>query len=45
MKILVSSGYSEEETLRLFNGQNVSGFVQKSYTAKGLAATVKLAIG
>lgn len=38
----MSSGYSESETLPLFQGQRVSGFTQKSYTSKGLAEKVKL---
>jgi len=38
--IVVSSGYSEEEAMRLFRGQRVSGFLQKPYTATRLAELV-----
>ncbi len=41
VKVLVSSGYSESETMTLFNGQRVSGFIQKPYTGAGLAEKVK----
>ena len=37
VKVVVSSGYSEAETMALFKGQRVSGFIQKPYTAAGLA--------
>jgi PAS domain S-box-containing protein len=45
VKVLVSSGYSEAETMTLFKGQQVSGFIQKPYTVKGLAETVKDCLG
>jgi DNA-binding NarL/FixJ family response regulator len=41
IKVLVSSGYSESETMTLFKGQRVSGFIQKPYTGVGLAEQVK----
>jgi PAS domain S-box-containing protein len=41
VKVLVSSGYSESETMALFKGQRVSGFIQKPYTGAGLAEKVK----
>jgi PAS domain S-box-containing protein len=41
VKALVSSGYSEAETLTMFQGQRVSGFIQKPYTSKGIAEKVK----
>jgi DNA-binding NarL/FixJ family response regulator len=44
MKVLVSSGYSEDETLRLFHGQQVSGFIQKPYTSSRLVEKIKSAI-
>ncbi len=43
-KVIVSSGYSETETMVLFRGQQVSGFIQKPYTSIGLAEKVKLAL-
>jgi CheY-like chemotaxis protein len=45
VKVVVSSGYSEAETMTLFKGQQVSGFIQKPYTVKGLAETVKDCLG
>jgi CheY-like chemotaxis protein len=41
VKIVVSSGYNESEAMTLFDGQRVSGFIQKPYTSYGIAATVK----
>ena len=41
IKVLVSSGYSESETMTLFKGQRVSGFIQKPYTGADLAEKVK----
>jgi PAS domain S-box-containing protein len=41
VKVLVSSGYSESETMTLFKGQTVSGFIQKPYTGTSLAEKVK----
>jgi PAS domain S-box-containing protein len=45
IKILVSSGYSESETMGQFKGHQVSGFVQKPFSGTGLAEKVKLSIG
>jgi CheY-like chemotaxis protein len=45
VKVMVSSGYSEAETMTLFQGQRVSGFIQKPYTVKDLAEKVKICIG
>jgi len=44
-KFLISSGYSEAEAMRLFQGQTVAGFIQKPYTSKRLAEHLKTAIG
>jgi two-component system, cell cycle sensor histidine kinase and response regulator CckA len=41
VKIVVSSGYSEADAMRLFAGQRVSGFLQKPFTPAGLAKKVK----
>ena len=45
VKVVLSSGYSEAETMPLFQGQPVSGFIQKPYTSKGLAEKVKACLG
>jgi PAS domain S-box-containing protein len=44
VKVLVSSGYSETEAMTMFEGQTVSGFIQKPYTAARIADTVKLVL-
>jgi DNA-binding NtrC family response regulator len=44
VKVIISSGFSEAQTMALFRGQQVSGFVQKPYTSTGLAEKVKLAL-
>ena len=44
LKVIVSSGYSEAEALRLFHGARVSGFIQKPYTFRDLARAVKSAL-
>ncbi len=41
VKVLVSSGYGESEAMTLFEGQPVSGFIQKPYTLKGVAEKVR----
>ena len=43
--VVVSSGYSETETMRFFHGQAVSGFIQKPYTSRQLVEIVKTVIG
>ena len=45
VKVLVSSGYSEDETMTVFGGQRVTGFIQKPYTSKGIAEKVNVCIG
>ncbi|HCC56223.1 MAG TPA: hypothetical protein DEQ47_02995 [Solibacterales bacterium] len=42
--VIVSSGYSEAETIRLFSGQTISGFLQKPYTSTRLAEEIKRAL-
>ena len=41
LSVVVSSGYSEAETMTLFEGQHVAGFLQKPYTSNELAGKVK----
>jgi DNA-binding NtrC family response regulator len=40
LEVVVSSGYGEEQAMRLFAGQHVSGFIQKPYTADRLLEKV-----
>jgi CheY-like chemotaxis protein len=44
IKVVLSSGYSEAATLTLFEGQHISGFIQKPYTASVIAEKVKGAL-
>jgi hypothetical protein len=41
----MSSGYGESETMILFPGQQVAGFIQKPYTPKDLAEKVRACLG
>ena len=43
--VILSSGFSESEALRRFEGKGIAGFVQKPYKAVQLAEKVKLALG
>jgi two-component system, cell cycle sensor histidine kinase and response regulator CckA len=45
VKVLVSSGYGEAESMKVFRGQRVAGFIQKPYTSSQLAETVMSVIG
>ncbi len=44
VNVLVSSGYAETETMALFKGHRVSGFVQKPYASRHLVEKVKSAL-
>jgi hypothetical protein len=44
VKVLVSSGYSELETMKAFPGPRVPGFFQKPYSSRGLAEKVRSAM-
>jgi two-component system, cell cycle sensor histidine kinase and response regulator CckA len=41
LRVILSSGYNEVEAIRRFQGQGLSGFLQKPYTAERLAEKVK----
>jgi signal transduction histidine kinase/CheY-like chemotaxis protein len=45
VRVVVSSGYSEAEMMRLFAGQRISGLIQKPFTSTRLAEKVKIALG
>ena len=45
VKVVLSSGYNEAETMALFKGRQVAGFIQKPYTSSRLAEKVKTALG
>ena len=45
VRVLLSSGYNETEALERFAGEGLAGFIQKPYTATGLAESVKHVMG
>jgi two-component system cell cycle sensor histidine kinase/response regulator CckA len=44
VRVLLSSGYSEQETVTRFEGQGLAGFVQKPYTTGELLAKIREAL-
>ncbi len=44
LRVIISSGYSEEEIEGRFAGKRLSGFIQKPYTLKNLTTTMKQAL-
>jgi len=44
LEVLVTSGYTEAETMRFFEGMRVCGFVQKPYTPTALARRIQAAL-
>jgi PAS domain S-box-containing protein len=44
VKVLLSSGYNEVEAVQRFAGKGLAGFIQKPYTAAGLAEKVREAL-
>jgi PAS domain S-box-containing protein len=45
VSVVLSSGYNEADALRRFEGQHLSGFLQKPYSGRTLALRVREAIG
>lgn len=44
LKVLVSSGFCEQDALQVFRNAHISGFIRKPYTPGELAAAVKAAM-
>lgn len=44
-RVIISSGYNEKETIQQFVGQNLTGFLQKPYSAQKLIETINYHIG
>jgi two-component system cell cycle sensor histidine kinase/response regulator CckA len=42
--VVVSSGFDEQEATRRFTAEGIAAFIQKPYTARALAKTVKMAM-
>ncbi|HOT44032.1 MAG TPA: PAS domain S-box protein [Spirochaetota bacterium] len=45
VRVIMSSGYNEQEITRRFSDQGPSGFIQKPYQMESLAATLKEVLG
>ncbi len=45
LDVVISSGYGEQETRAFFEGNPISGFIQKPYTASRIADVVGAALG
>ena len=45
VRVLLTSGYNEIEAVQQFAGKGSAGFIQKPYTAEGLALRVKEVLG
>ena len=45
LRVLLTSGYDEQETLHRFSGVPLAGFIQKPYTAQELVLKVAQALG
>jgi len=41
LNVVISSGYAESDTIKLFAGLPIAGFIQKPYTAKRLAEKIR----
>ncbi len=41
LDVLISSGYTETDTVRLFEGMRIAGFIQKPYTPRRLVEKVR----
>jgi CheY-like chemotaxis protein len=44
LRIILTSGYTEEEATRQFTSRDLSGFLQKPYTIKDLIAALRTAL-
>jgi DNA-binding response OmpR family regulator len=45
VKVILSSGYSEQDVVNLFAGKGLAGFIQKPYTNAELIAKVREVLG
>jgi YesN/AraC family two-component response regulator len=41
IRVIISSGYTEQEIIRRFEGRNISGFIEKPYTLEALNSALK----
>jgi PAS domain S-box-containing protein len=45
VKVILSSGYNEQDVVNLFAGKGLAGFIQKPYTSEELIAKVREVLG
>lgn len=45
VKVVLSSGYNEQDATRHFSGKGLAGFLQKPYTAAQLTAAIRRSLG
>jgi CheY-like chemotaxis protein len=45
VKVILSSGYNEQDIVNRFSGKGLAGFVQKPYTTEELIAKIRVALG
>ena len=44
VRVILSSGYNEQDAVRRFAGRGLAGFIQKPYRVQSLAAAIRAAI-
>jgi DNA-binding response OmpR family regulator len=45
VRVILSSGYNEQDVVNRFTGKGLAGFVQKPYTAEELLSKIREALG
>jgi two-component system cell cycle sensor histidine kinase/response regulator CckA len=45
VKVILSSGYNEQDVVNQFAGTGLAGFVQKPYTTEELVTKIRAALG
>jgi CheY-like chemotaxis protein len=45
VRVLLSSGYNQQDVVNRFAGKGLAGFVQKPYTAEELITVVRQCLG
>jgi DNA-binding NtrC family response regulator len=45
VRVVLSSGYAEQDAASIFSVAELAGFIQKPYTAEELIATVRTVLG
>jgi CheY-like chemotaxis protein len=45
VRVILSSGYNQQEATKRFVGRGLAGFIQKPYTMKGLRSELQRVLG